>query len=43
MSSLVLKMSIALDGYVAPPTGAPIGSSRAAPPTARVGPRQPAR
>jgi hypothetical protein len=33
MASLVLKMSVSLDGYVAPLTGAPTGSPRDAPMT----------
>ncbi len=37
MASLVLKMSVSLDGFVAPIEGAPTGSLRDAPMTAPVG------
>jgi hypothetical protein len=42
MASLVLKMSVSLDGYIAhQPTAAPIGSLRDAPMTPSAGPSRP--
>ena len=37
MASLVLKMSVSLDGYIAPTDAAPTGSLRDVPMTAPVG------